>query len=195
MRIGIFGGTFDPIHNAHLFIAEEARVRMGLDHVIFVPNGTPPHKKPYEVTPAEHRFAMVDIAVRSNAAFSSSRIEIDRQGPSFAIDTLTFLASENIGAELFFITGYDAVAEIVTWKRHPDVMQLCRFIAIARPGVAANDLAKRLPRAYLERIEVLESPSLGISSTDIRERVAKGLPIRYLVPEGVMAYIFEHNLY
>jgi nicotinate-nucleotide adenylyltransferase len=194
-RIGIMGGTFDPIHNAHLFIAEEARVRIGLDRVIFVPNGIPPHKKPYAVTSAEHRFAMVDLAVRSNPAFSSSRIEIDRPGPSYAVDTLSVLAEENPGADLFFITGYDAVAEIVTWKCHQEVMELCRFVAIARPGVNADDLAQRLPAAYLERIEVLESPNLGISSTDIRERASNGLPIRYLVPDGVLTYIAEHKLY
>lgn len=195
MRLGLMGGTFDPIHNAHLFIAEEARIRMDLEGVLFIPNGVPPHKKQYEVTPARHRMKMVEIAVRFNSAFWPSRLEIDRAGKSFAVDTLTALKSALTESELYFITGFDAVAEILTWKRHEEVIKLCRFVAVARPGSETGSAIDQLPQTYRDRIDILESPHLDISSTEIRERVRQGLPIRYLVPDEVEEYIRRQSLY
>lgn len=194
-RIGILGGTFDPIHYAHLFIAEEARVRIGLDQVLFIPNGQPPHKKPYEVTAAVHRLEMTRLAIQGNPAFECSSIEAEREGPSYSVDTLERLHTDHPGAEIYFITGFDAVAELSTWMRHEEVVRLCRFVAVARPGTGAAELERRLPASYLKRIEILESTDLGISSTEIREQVRAGRPIRYLTPDSVVEYIARHGLY
>jgi nicotinate-nucleotide adenylyltransferase len=190
------GGTFDPIHYGHLIAAEEARFRFGLSRVIFVPCGVPPHKKPYEVTPAEHRYAMTVLATASNPHFVVSRVEIERPGPSYAVDTVKIFRQQfGERAELFFITGLDAVLEILTWKSHDELIRLCRFIAVTRPGYDAVKLRERLPSDYLERIDLLAIPGMDISSTMIRERVRKGEPIRYLTPEAVCDYIAKHGLY
>jgi nicotinate-nucleotide adenylyltransferase len=195
MRIGIMGGTFDPIHNGHLFVAEEARVLFALERILFIPNGNPPHKKAYELTSADSRYAMTELATRSNPAFTCSPLELNRGGRSYTVDTLLLLHEDNPDAELFYITGVDAVADILTWKRHNEVIRLATFIAAARPGYNVDRLQERLPAAYLERILRLDSTALGISSTDIRERVSRGLPIRYLTPDGVVDYIDQHRLY
>lgn len=195
MRLGIMGGTFDPIHNGHLFVAEEARVRFQLDRILFIPNGAPPHKKEYALTPASNRYAMTLIATHGNAAFTCSPIELHRTGPSYTVDTLALLRKEHPDAELLYITGIDAVADILTWKRHEEVIQMAHFIAAPRPGYPLASLKERLPAAYLERILLLGKTALGISSTDIRRRVGSSLPIRYLVPDGVMTYIYQQKLY
>lgn len=194
-RLGILGGTFDPIHYAHLFIAEEARARFGLDRVLFVPNGIPAHKKPYAVSPAEDRAAMVALAIRGNAAFECSRVELDRAGPSYAVDTLTDIQAAHPNAEVFFITGIDAVAEVLTWKRHEEVLRLATFIAAERPGYHMQMLRERLSEPQLARVLPMPTLPLDISSTDIRQRVREGLPIRYLTPDPVVEYIAEHELY
>ncbi|HZP82759.1 MAG TPA: nicotinate-nucleotide adenylyltransferase [Chthonomonadaceae bacterium] len=195
MRLGIMGGTFDPIHYGHLFVAEEARVRFRLGHVLFVPNGQPPHKKDYEITPARHRYAMTLIATHSNRGFGCSPIELERSGPSYTVDTLTLLREQNPDTELFYITGVDAIADILTWRRHEEVIQMATFIAAIRPGFDPAILKDRLPHAYLERILLLGSTALGISSTEIRERLRQNLPVRYLTPDGVLDYILKHALY
>jgi nicotinate-nucleotide adenylyltransferase len=195
MRLGIMGGTFDPIHNGHLFVAEEARVLFALDRILFIPNGSPPHKKDYAITPANHRYDMALIATHGNAGFVCSPMELNRAGTSYTVDTLTVLRQENPEAELFYITGIDAVADILSWKRHNEVIRLATFIAATRPGFDLPRLRERLPASYLERILPISSTALGISSTDIRERVSRGLPIRYLTPEGVVDYIYKHRLY
>ncbi|MDW8207385.1 MAG: nicotinate-nucleotide adenylyltransferase [Chloroherpetonaceae bacterium] len=195
MRLGIMGGTFDPIHYGHLFIAEEARTHFRLNHVLFVPNGHPPHKKSYPVTPARHRYAMSLIATHSNAAFSCSPVEMDRPGPCYTADTLALIRQQYPEAELFYITGIDAVADILTWNRHDAVIQMATFIAATRPGFDPAALRERLPMDYLARILVLGSTALNISSTDLRRRVASNLSIRYLTPDGVMEYIYKHHLY
>jgi len=195
MRLGIMGGTFDPIHYGHLFIAEEARVRYRLSQVLFVPNGRPPHKREGDVTPAEHRLAMVQRAIQSNPHFECSRMELNRPGLSYTVETLTLLRAEYVDAEFFYITGVDAVADILTWKRHEDVIRLATFIAAARPGFEISRLKERLPEDYLARILLLRSTGLEISSTEIRERVRQGLPIRYLMPDTVREYIEEFPLY
>ena len=195
MRIGIMGGTFDPIHHGHLFVAEEARVMFALQRILFIPNGNPPHKKEYALTPADRRYAMVEIATQQNPAFVCSPLELNRVGRSYTVDTLLLLREEYPDAELFYITGVDAVADILTWKRHDEVIRLATFIAATRPGYTTAHLRERLPADYLERILPLDSTALGISSTDIRARVARRLPIRYLTPDGVVEYIETHFLY
>jgi nicotinate-nucleotide adenylyltransferase len=196
MRLGIMGGTFDPIHYGHLFIAEEARARFRLDQVLFVPNGFPPHKKDLtDLTPARHRYAMTLIATYSNPSFSCSPIEIQRSGPSYTVDTLTQLREQHPDAELFYITGVDAVAEILSWNQHEKVIQLATFIAAARLGFDLRTLKDRLPHAYLERILLLGSTSLGISSSEIRDRIRQRLPVRYLTSDAVLDYIVKHQLY
>ncbi|MFN3422401.1 MAG: nicotinate-nucleotide adenylyltransferase [Armatimonadota bacterium] len=184
------------MHYGHLLAAEEARYRFALSQVIFVPCGIPPHKKPYEVTPAEHRYAMTVLATASNQYFAVSRVEIDRPGPSYAVDTVKIFRHQlGEGNELFFITGVDAVLEILTWKSHEELIQLCRFIAVTRPGYDAQKLQEKLPPSYLTKIDLLVIPGLDISSTMIRERVRKGEPIRYLTPDAVCDYIVKHGLY
>lgn len=195
MRLGVMGGTFDPIHHGHLFIAEEARSVFKLDHVLFVPNGTPPHKREYLLTSAPHRFEMCRIATESNPYFDCDDTEMHRSGPSYAIDSLTELTQRWPDAELFYITGVDAVADILTWRSHKDVMRLATFIAATRPGYDPEVLSVRLPAEYLERILCIESVGLDISSTDIRARLARGLPVRYLLPDKVLEYIVRHRLY
>jgi len=199
-RVGIMGGTFDPVHYGHLVTAEEARVQFALDHVYFVPNRYPPHKSLDHVTDPEHRFRMTHLAVRSNPQFSVSRIEIDRPGPSYTIDTLLALRAEHAPRDLFYITGADAILQIVRgeWERSAELLQLCQFIAASRPGfpIDVDDLRRyNVTQRLLDNLHVMEIPALAISSTDIRARVAQGRPIRYLVPDEVAAYIGEHGLY
>jgi nicotinate-nucleotide adenylyltransferase len=195
MRLGIMGGTFDPIHYGHLFIAEEARVRFRLNNVLFVPNGHPPHKKNYALTPAHHRFAMTLIATHANKSFGCSPVEMQRSGPSYTVDTLPLLRTQYPDAEFFYITGIDAIADILSWKRHEEVIQMTTFIAATRPSFDPATLRDRLPHAYLARILLLGSTALGISSTEIRERIYQGLPVRYLTSDGVLDYIRKHDLY
>ncbi|MCS7253334.1 MAG: nicotinate-nucleotide adenylyltransferase [Armatimonadota bacterium] len=195
-RVGIMGGTFDPIHLAHLLAAEEARFRFNLDKVIFVPCGVPVHKKPYEVTHAEHRYVMVLLAIAGNPYFEVSRIEIERQGPSYAIDTVrAFKQLYGDGVTLYFITGADAVLEILTWKDADKLVELCRFIAVTRPGYDLSRLREKLGERYANAIDVLPIPGMDISSTGIRQRARNGEPIRYMVPEAVYDYIMRHRLY
>lgn len=190
------GGTFDPIHYGHLIAAEEARYNFNLSQVIFVPCGIPPHKKDYKVTTAEHRYAMTLLATASNPYFSVSRVEIDRPGPSYAVDTIKIFRKQFCeGVELFFITGLDAVLEVLTWKNPDELVRLCHFIAVTRPGYDVQKLQERLPAHYLDRISLLAIPGIDISSTMIRERVRKGEPIRYLTPDVVCDYIAKHGLY
>jgi len=195
MRIGVLGGTFDPIHNAHLFVAEDARVRLGLDTVLVVPNGVPPHKKEYTVTPAEDRLRMVELAVKGRAHLRAEPMEVYREGPSYTADTLRALRDEHPGGEIVFITGADAVAEIGTWHEPEQVVRLCRLVAVSRPGMGLNDLKDRVPPELFPFIEVHTAPEIGISATMIRERVREGLPVCYLTPDAVVRYIEEHKLY
>lgn len=195
MRLGIMGGTFDPIHFGHLFVAEEARCRFGLDKVLFVPNGVPPHKKGYTITLPTHRYNMTLLATHANGAFGCSPIEVTRAGPSYTIDTLLQIRQQHNDAELFYISGVDAVADILSWRRHEDVIQLATFIAATRPGFDVRSLKERLPAAYLSRILLLGSTAIGISSSDMRQRMMQGLTVRYMTPDGVVDYIRKHNLY
>jgi len=194
------GGTFDPIHYGHLVTAEEARVQFKLARVLFVPNRYPPHKALDGVTPPEHRYHMTLLATATNPHFEVSRIEIDRPGPSYSIDTILELRKTHQAEDLFYITGADAILQVVrgAWERAAELLTLCRFIAASRPGfpLDVDDLRKfNVTGRPLANIEVVEIPALAISSTDIRRRVAEGRPIRYLVPEPVETYIMKHGLY
>ncbi len=193
--LAVMGGTFDPIHLGHLLAAEEARQRFQIERVVFVPNREPPHKREYPVTSAEHRYAMTVLATASNPHFEASRIEMDRSGPSYTVDTMRAFR-EALGAEarLYFITGADAIIETVTWRRPEEIAALCEFVAVTRPGYALE----RLSEAELApgtRIHVLHMPGLEISSTEIRRRVAAQESVRYLVPPPVARYIETNRLY
>jgi len=193
-RIGVMGGTFDPIHHGHLVAAEEARWQFDLDKVVFVPTGRP-WQKPIGVSPAEDRYQMTMIATASNPDFTVSRIEIEHQGPTYTVDTLRRLRSQYPeGTHLFFITGADAVLQILTWKEPEQVLAQAEFIAATRPGFDLDRLVSQVPGAA-GRVHRMEIPALAISSTDIRARVARGAPVQYLVPDGVARYIQEHALY
>ena len=189
-RLGVMGGTFDPIHHGHLVAASEVQVRFGLDEVIFVPTGMPWQKGEREVSPAEDRYLMTVIATASNPRFCTSRVDVDRQGPTLTVDTLTDLHAQFPDDELFFITGADALAQILSWKRVGELLNLAHLIGVTRPGFRLGD--EHLPAGAVSLVEV---PALAISSTDCRQRVARGLPIWYLVPDGVVQYISKRHLY
>ncbi len=196
-RLGIMGGTFDPIHLGHLVTAEEALVQFDLDRVVFMPTGQPARKEERDVTSGEHRYLMTVIATAANPDFDVSRMEIDRAGTTYTIDTLNAVQGiHGPETQMFFITGADAVWEIVTWKDAARFRGLANFIAATRPGydldAARKEHAQELSAIDIEFIEV---PALAISSTDIRRRVAEKRPIRYLMPEAVASYICKHRLY
>ena len=195
MRLGIMGGTFDPIHVGHLFIAEDARIRLNLDRVIFVPNGTPPHKTNDMLTSSAHRFEMTRLAVLDNAMFAVDDIEMNHEGPSYTVETLISLRARYPQAEFVYITGIDAIAEILTWRRHPEVIELATFVAATRPGFDVEALTRKLPDGYLRRIILMQSVGLDISSTEIRKRIGSGDTVRYLAPDAVLEYIELHRLY
>lgn len=189
------GGTFDPIHNGHLVTAEAGLWQFRLDEVVFVPTGQPWMKVDRQVTGAEDRYLMTVIATASNPRFSVSRIEVDRRGPTYAVETLQELRRKAEGdIELFFITGADAMLEIFTWKDPEEVLSLAHFIAATRPGYDMARFEQEAPSSQAN-VSVMDVPALAISSTDIRRRVRQGEPIRYLVPEGVQTYIDKAGLY
>ncbi|WP_449281435.1 nicotinate-nucleotide adenylyltransferase [Leucobacter sp.] len=187
-RIGVMGGTFDPIHHGHLVAASEVAQSFDLDEVIFVPTGRPWQKQ--HVSPSEHRYLMTVIATASNPRFTVSRVDVDREGPTYTVDPLRDLREQLPDAELFFISGADAVEQIVSWKDVDQLWELAHFIAVTRPG---HELS--LSGLSDEHVSLLEVPALAISSTDCRARVGRGYPVWYLVPDGVVQYIAKHGLY
>ncbi len=197
-RLGIMGGTFDPVHLGHLVAAEAAREEYALERVLFVPTGSPPHKPDQTVTEAEHRLAMVLLATAGHPHFLVSRVEIDRPGPSYTVDTLRQLTATYLGWELYFITGADAVLELDTWKEPGEILRLCRLVVVGRPGYDQHrlrEMVDRLRRDTGACINVLASPALAISSRELRRRAAQGRSLRYLVPREVEDYILKHCLY
>ena len=185
------GGTFDPVHHGHLSAANEVATRFSLDEVVFVPTGNPYMKAGLEVSPAEDRYLMTVIATASNPRFSVSRADVDRPGTTYTIDTLRALHESYTDAELFFITGADALAQILDWHAAEELFELAHFVGVSRPGYERVDLA-----AFPEgAVTLLEVPALAISSTDCRERVRRGDPVWYLVPDGVVQYIEKRALY
>jgi nicotinate-nucleotide adenylyltransferase len=189
------GGTFDPIHYGHLVTAEEALWQFSLDEVLFVPTGQPWMKDRPDVSPPEHRYLMTVIAVSSNPHFRVSRLELDREGPTYTVETLRALKDQyGEKTELFFVSGADAILEIFGWKDPEEILELARFIAATRPGYDIARFEREAPTRH-PNVEVMSVPALAISSTDIRRRVREGSPIRYLVPEGVKTYIEKSGLY
>jgi len=196
-RIGVLGGTFDPPHYGHLAIAEEARVRLGLEKVLFVPALEPPHKPGRPLSPVEDRLAMVQAAIADNPAFVLSRVDVDRPGPSYTVDTIALLQAQlGPGAQLYLIIGTDNLIDLPKWHQPARLLTLCPVVAVSRPGYSCDlaALARALP-AITTRVILLDGPALDISGTELQRRVRAGLPIRYQVPEPVRQYIYEKRLY
>ncbi|MFM6963155.1 MAG: nicotinate-nucleotide adenylyltransferase [Micrococcales bacterium] len=189
VRLGVMGGTFDPIHHGHLVAASEVAAKFNLDEVVFVPTGRPWQKS--QVTATEDRYLMTVIATASNPRFKVSRVDIDRDGPTYTVDTLADIQALYPDAELYFISGADAISQILSWKDVDQLWSKAHFVAVTRPG---HDL--QVPdSAPAGAIDILEIPALAISSTDIRERSQRHEPVWYLVPDGVVQYINKHKLY
>ena len=198
MRVGILGGTFDPIHLGHLLIAEECRAALGLEQVLFVPAGRPWLKEGQAVTDAQHRVRMVELAIASNPHFQVCRHEVDRPGLSYTVDTLEQLQAElPRAAELYFILGLDAFESFCRWKEPERVLELCRLVVVGRPGYSdeARELLLARFQSQADRIWLLPAHRVGFSATEIRRRAAEGVSFRYQVPEAVEAYILERGLY
>jgi nicotinate-nucleotide adenylyltransferase len=190
-RIGIMGGTFDPLHLGHLVTAEQARADLALDEVVFIPAGRP-WQKPEDVTSAEDRYLMTILATAAHPAFSVSRMEIDEAGPTYTVHTLRRLRADLPDADLFFITGADAILTILTWKDADECLELASFVAATRPG---HELTGLQGEGLVERVIVLDVPALAISSTDVRERFAAERSVTYLIPREVEEYARKHGLY
>lgn len=189
-RIGVMGGTFDPIHHGHLVAASEVQNVFDLDEVIFVPTGPLTQKPGRRPAAAEHRYLMTVVATASNPRFSVSRVDIDRAVATYTVDTLKDLIAERPGAQFYFITGADALRQILTWKDPAQLFELAHFVGVTRPGHRLDDID--LPA---DKVSLLEIPAMAISSTDCRKRVSKGFPVWYLVPDGVVQYIAKYGLY
>lgn len=200
-RLGVLGGTFDPIHYGHLVIAEEVRTALALDGVIFIPAGDPPHKQGEHIAAARHRLSMLELALASNPAFSISLVDMDRPGPSYTVETLKLLREQwREPAEIFFIIGWDSLEEFPAWYDAAGILaQLARLVAVHRPGYeeepAFRELMERRLPGIKERLLAVSAPQLAISATDLRWRVSQGRPIKYQTPETVERYIYEHGLY
>ena len=195
-RLAVMGGTFDPIHYAHLIIAEDVRRRFDLPRVIFMPSGSPPHKNGREVTSAEDRYNMTLLATADNPHFFVSRMEVDREGPSYTIDTIRALKAEiGEGADLLFVTGADAVLEILTWHQPDAILDEARLVAVPRPGFDLNAIDETLGAGRASKVTVIDAPLAEISSTMIRDRVMAGESARYLTPQPVIDYIRKRALY
>ncbi len=198
MDIGVLGGTFDPIHNAHLIVADEVRTRLNLDQVLFVPAGQPWLKKDSPILAVEHRVPMVRLAIADKPYFQLSTIEIDRAGPTYSVDTIAELQAQ-LGAEneLFFILGWDNLAQLSQWRQPSELIKMCRLVAVPRPGyrLPSLDSLEAVIPGLSQRLILLDKPEIDISATEIRKRVARGLSIRHLVPQPVAKYIRLHKLY
>ncbi len=196
-KIGVLGGTFDPPHTGHLVIAQEALTQLKLAQVIFAPTRLPPHKQGNNITPIEHRLEMVRLAIMPHPRFALSRIDVDRAGPTYTVDTLRLLRQQlGEDVKLYFIMGMDSLASILAWRAPEQLIQLCRLAVFNRPGFSANmdELEKRLP-GLRARVVFLPAPTLDIAASDLQRRVRAGESITHLVPEAVAAYIAEQGLY
>ncbi|MFC1966624.1 nicotinate-nucleotide adenylyltransferase [Chloroflexota bacterium] len=198
MNIGVMGGTFDPIHKGHIIVAEEARARLNLAEVLFVPAGKPWLKTDRLISPAEHRLQMVSLAIADKPYFKLATLEIERAGPSYTVDTITELREKlGAGVELFFILGWDSLSHLPQWRDASRIITMCRMAAVPRSGYSLPDLDSLeagIP-GLSERLIILDKPQIDISASDIRERVARNLPVHHLVPEPVGKYIRQHKLY
>lgn len=197
-KIGIMGGTFDPIHNGHLILAEYARTTFGLDKILFIPTGKPPHKDKDSISSNSHRYNMTLFAINSNPYYLISSIEIQRESIAYTIDTIKYLKSKFNYTDFYFILGSDSLYQIHKWKDYKELLGLCNFIVAKRQDLDNDNLKvkiKELSELYGSPLSILESPLIDISSTEIRNRVKKGLSIKYLVPESVEQYIEKNKLY
>ncbi len=197
LRVGVLGGTFDPVHHGHLVAAQEVRHALALDTVLLVPAGNPPHKPERPISAADHRLAMVSLAIAGRPGFELSRVDVDRPGLHFTLDTLTILQQQWVaGTRFFFIVGADSLAELTGWRRPGEILGLADLAVVERPGVRVDlpALEARLPRLG-SHLHWVNMPLLQISSTDLRARVRDGRPIAFLVPRSVEDYILEHGLY
>lgn len=198
MKIGIFGGTFDPIHNGHLIIGEYARTSLNLDKILFIPVGIAPHKDNNNITSGEIRVKMIDLAIESNPYFYQSLIEIERKEIAYTIDTIISLKEKYKDDELYFIMGGDSIFEIESWKDSEKLMKLCNFIVLDRGYSRKRDIRHKileLEDLYGMKVQEIESPIIEISSTEIRKRIKNNLSIKYLLPEVLEKYILERNIY
>lgn len=197
MRIGIIGGTFDPIHLGHMLIAKEARTRLELDRILFVPAGAPPHKTEQPVTDPGARLTMVQLAISDYSHYGVSRLDIDRRGPSYTVDTIRLLRDEwGMDAEIYFLIGADSLIDLPIWRQPEHLLRLCQVVALRRPGyeVDLGELDRLLPEAAF-LVRMMDLPMLDISSTEIRQRVRQGESISHLVPPAVERYIIDNGLY
>lgn len=209
MTLGVLGGTFDPIHNGHIAAADAAERALHLDRVVLVPSRVPPHRRDPVGAGSDHRVAMAELAARERPGWSASRIEIDREGPSYTYDTLAELREQFPGTQIFFILGADAFAEIATWSRYPAVLDLANFVVVSRPGITLDSLRERAPSAFPStslgasspepsaktRVILVEATTPDVSSTEIRRRIRTGESLAGLVPDSVANYIQQHRLY
>ncbi len=196
LRLGVLGGTFDPPHYGHLVLAENALVQLRLDRVLFVPAGQPPHKPKRPVTPAHHRAAMVEAAIADNPSFAMSSVDLERPGPHYTVDMLALLQREFPQATLYFLIGGDSLAQLDTWRRSDVIVQQAFLAVMKRPGcdVDLEALGEKIT-GLPERLRWIDAPYLDISGSDLRRRVREGLPLRYLIPPAVEAYVRERGLY
>ena len=200
MTLGVLGGTFDPIHNGHLAAADAAQRALGLDAITLVPSRIPPHRQDPVGASGEHRYAMASLAAAERQGWTASRIEIDRDGPSYSFDTLAELGTGRRSTQIFFILGADAFAEIATWSRYPAVLDLANFVVVSRPGITLDSLRERVPSAFVRpsattRVILVDAHTPDVSSTEIRRRIRAGDSLAGLVPDPVAAYIQAHRLY
>jgi nicotinate-nucleotide adenylyltransferase len=199
MKLGVLGGTFDPIHNGHIAAAAAAEQTLGLEAMMLIPSRIPPHRHDPVGATSEQRYEMAQLAADGRAGWTASRIELDREGPSYTFDTLTELSEPS--TQIFFITGADAFAEIATWSRYPAVLDLANFVVVSRPGITLDSLRERVPSAFRDRpsaptrVILVEAHTPDISSTDIRRRVRAGHSLSGFVPDPVARYIAAHRLY
>jgi nicotinate-nucleotide adenylyltransferase len=197
MRVGVIGGTFDPIHIGHLILAEGAHDVLQLERVFFVPAGQPPHKRSLRITASQHRLQMVRLAIEGNGCFAISRVDLDRAGPSYTVDTIRLL-QEAWGPDtrIHFLIGGDSLSELPTWHQPERLIEICQVVAVPRPGYEPDleALDHEIPGAA-DRVQVLRTPLVDLSATAIRDRVRNGRSIRYLVPQAVEQYIYRHRLY
>lgn len=195
-RIGILGGTFDPPHLGHLILGEYAVDALRLTRVLFLPAADPPHKRDRAKTPLAHRLAMLALALADNEHFALSRVDVDRPGPHYSVDAVKILLQQYPGAEFFFIIGGDSLRDLPTWHRPAELIELCRLAVMRRPGDnLTSDLHNTILPRLSERLVMMETPVLEISSTDIVQRIRQGKSVRYLVPDAVLAYIAQHRVY
>jgi nicotinate-nucleotide adenylyltransferase len=201
MKLGVLGGTFDPIHNGHIAAAAAAEAALDLDQITLIPSRIPPHRHDPVGATSEQRYDMATLAAAGHPGWTASRIEIDRDGPSYTYDTLVELRGGRSLTQIFFILGADAFAEIATWSRYPDVLELAHFVVVSRPGITLDSLRERVPSAFTDRpstktrVILVDAATPDVSSTDIRRRVRAGDSLSGLVPDTVATYLRTHRLY